>query len=366
MTFIVLYSIILALKGFAKADKHSKGECGLKTFRREPRIFSMERNPRIIDGSLTFDGEFPWQVSLEVLHPTYGFLGHWCGGVLVDEFWILSAAHCIHNDIFNLPLPPLWTAVLGEHNRDIETGYERRVPIDKIITHSGYLNFQHDIVLLKLSQPIYMDKKIRKICLPLMRYQFPQSLDEGHDDLLTNFISLRKLDRTPSRRSGRGRRSGRQRKNDRFLRFKDDERTIGYDDNGITKSKSNLVHSTDLPYFDCIATGWGKSTSNENLTDTLFKTRVLIVDNQRCQDIYGSHVKIHNGHLCAGNVSGKGGTCIGDSGGPLQCRLFKNGPWILAGITSFGSGCADRAYYPDVYIRTSYYIKWIMQTMAQN
>ena len=56
----------------------------------------------------------------------------------------------------------------------------------------------------------------------------------------------------------------------------------------------------------------------------------------------------------------------GDSGGPLQCRLFKNGPWILAGITSFGSGCADQAYYPDVYIRISYYIKWIMQTMAQN
>lgn len=44
-----------------------------------------------------------------------------------------------------MPLPPLWTAVLGEHNRDIETGHERRVPIDKIITHNGYLNFQHDI-----------------------------------------------------------------------------------------------------------------------------------------------------------------------------------------------------------------------------
>lgn len=64
---------------------------------------------------------------------------------------------------------------------------------NKIISH-----FSHELVLLKLSQPIYMDKKIRKICLPLMRYQFPQSLDEDHDDLLTNFISLRKLDRTVS------------------------------------------------------------------------------------------------------------------------------------------------------------------------
>lgn len=53
----------------------------------------------------------------------------------------------------------------------------------------------------------------------------------------------------------------------------------------------------------------------------------------------------------------------GDSGGPLQCRLTKNGPWLLAGITSFGSGCAIEGY-PDVYVRTSYYMKWIQDTIA--
>lgn len=54
----------------------------------------------------------------------------------------------------------------------------------------------------------------------------------------------------------------------------------------------------------------------------------------------------------------------GDSGGPLQCRLSKNGPWLLAGITSFGSGCAEQGY-PDVYTRISYYIKWISDTISQ-
>lgn len=114
---------------------------------------------------------------------------------LFPQFFFCSF-YC--SDIFNLPLPALWTAVLGEHNRDIETGYERRVPIDKIITHSGYLNFEHDIVLLKLARPVYRDKKIRKICLPLMRYHFPQSLDKDQSDLLTNLISMRKLDKMVS------------------------------------------------------------------------------------------------------------------------------------------------------------------------
>lgn len=57
---------------------------------------------------------------------------------------------------------------------------------------------------------------------------------------------------------------------------------------------------------------------------------------------------------------------LGDSGGPLNCRLHKNGPWVLAGITSFGSGCSSNGYHPDVYIRISYYIKWIVKTMSQN
>lgn len=47
----------------------------------------------------------------------------------------------------------------------------------------------------------------------------------------------------------------------------------------------------------------------------------------------------------------------GDSGGPLQCAM-EDGRWILAGITSFGSGCAKPGF-PDVYTRLSYYLPWI-------
>lgn len=90
-------------------------------------------------------------------------------------------------------------------------------------------------------------------------------------------------------------------------------------------------------------------------------SRCLIIP--RCKDAYGSFVNIHGGHLCAGKLNGEGGTCVGDSGGPLQCRLNKDGPWILVGVTSFGSGCALEGF-PDVYTRTSYYMKWIEDTIA--
>ncbi len=49
-------------------------------------------------------------------------------------------------------------------------------------------------------------------------------------------------------------------------------------------------------------------------------------------------------------------TCQGDSGGPLMA--FVNNTWILAGLTSFGYGCAE-AGYPGVYTRVSSFISFI-------
>jgi hypothetical protein len=50
-----------------------------------------------------------------------------------------------HSDLFNLPLPALWTVVLGENNRKVESGFEQRIPVDKIIMHEKYRHFKNDL-----------------------------------------------------------------------------------------------------------------------------------------------------------------------------------------------------------------------------
>ncbi|XP_036226744.2 chymotrypsin-like elastase family member 2A isoform X1 [Bactrocera oleae] len=426
LCLIIFVPIAAATTRSFNYQQFSAVGCGSRSSRREPRAATaadsaqetqqqVNRTARIISGAPTKDGQYPWQASLELLHPSMGFLGHWCGGVLIHPYWILSAAHCIHNDLFNLPIPLLWTVVLGDHNRLEESGYEQRVPVDKIILHKRYHNFRHDLALLKLSSPANLAKtsNIRVICLPfafneqsLSEINLPSSDEEivaegepedplepglsGVPDLNDNFLRsvqkvrrnrnvtlpsmrelmntkiLSRLKQTDMQRHGRMLHST-HRRNDKLMKVQGNYREY----EGSADSRKHywtdgeeLEDYKDLPYSDCVATGWGKSNVSSDLTNVLLKTRVPLHNSERCRAAYGSFVKIHRGHLCAGKLNGKGGTCVGDSGGPLQCRLSKSGPWLLAGITSFGSGCAMEGF-PDVYVRISYYMKWIQDTIAK-
>ncbi|KAG2457035.1 ENTK Enteropeptidase, partial [Polypterus senegalus] len=70
----------------------------------------------------------------------------------------------------------------------------------------------------------------------------------------------------------------------------------------------------------------------------LQEASVPIIANDVCQQRMPEY-NITQRMICGGYDDGGIDTCQGDSGGPLMCQEDKQ--WILAGVTSFGYGCAQ-------------------------
>ena len=96
--------------------------------------------------------------------------------------------------------------------------------------------------------------------------------------------------------------------------------------------------------------------------------KVPVISKNDCRHAYANSniiptYAITNATICAGYI-GKGGkdSCQGDSGGPLVCN--KDGKAIIAGIVSWGEGCA-RPEFPGVYSRTTHVLQWIINQMVR-
>ncbi|XP_053908981.1 serine protease 27-like [Cuculus canorus] len=121
------------------------------------------------------------------------------------------------------------------------------------------------------------------------------------------------------------------------------------------------------PGTRCVATGWGDIREGEDLPSPrrLQKLEVPIMAQDTCRRLYGIDMgrslpprRIQDDMMCAGYAEGLKDTCKGDSGGPLVCRAGSR--WVLAGIVSWGEGCAV-PNRPGVYTRVSSYARWIRQ-----
>jgi len=114
---------------------------------------------------------------------------------------------------------------------------------------------------------------------------------------------------------------------------------------------------------DCIVTGWGTLSEGAlGLPNVLHKVTVPVVSDEDCNAAYqGAGGSVADSMICAGLEEGGKDSCQGDSGGPFFCG--EKGSEELIGIVSWGYGCARRGY-PGVYTENSYFIDWIMETMA--
>ena len=94
--------------------------------------------------------------------------------------------------------------------------------------------------------------------------------------------------------------------------------------------------------------------------DNLMFVQVPAISNVRCNRAYVG--LIDSSMVCAG-FPGVGGrdSCQGDSGGPFVCN--ENGTAVVAGIVSWGFGCA-LADFPGVYARNTAALGWIKSNMG--
>jgi len=257
-----------------------------------------------LGGTETSINEYPWLVAL--LFRSSNFqggksTGSQCGGTLINDRWILSAAHCVTGESTDGV-----KIALGEH--DWSTESETRSitrNVVKIEMHNRYSEktMDYDFALLKIDTPVDFSKyeHIRPACLP----QTDNIGSEPDTGMVGDFATV----------AGWGNTEFRGVNSDVVLQVN-------------VKVVSNSQCKED--YKDAGENGeaWG-------ITDRM---------------------------LCAGVPQGGKDSCQNDSGGPL---MYTPGDGVTAGqnyevkgVVSFGKKCA-LAGKPGIYAKVSYVLPWI-------
>ncbi|KAG7205829.1 hypothetical protein KM043_007770 [Ampulex compressa] len=125
-------------------------ECGIRT--------QAPSQARIVGGGSSSAGSWPWQVAL------YKEGDYQCGGALINNRWILSAAHCFYR-----AQDEYWVARIGATRRgSFPSPHEQVLKLDHVSLHPDYVDngFINDIALLRLETPVVFSDYVRPVCLP--------------------------------------------------------------------------------------------------------------------------------------------------------------------------------------------------------
>lgn len=250
-------------------------------------------NAEIVGGTVAPAGKWPWQVALLESSIGNNFNAQFCGGTLVDQIFVVTAAHCVTEANGTVSPKNSIRVLTGTQSLAQNTGGVRRA-IAAIVRHPQYnhASSDNDIAVIKLSTPA------------------------------TGIKVARLLSRT---------------------------------------QEASLAAPGDLSFV----TGWGNLSSiGSNFPTTLHQVQVPIVPRGDCNDANSYDGLLTPQMICAGLSAGGKDSCQGDSGGPLIVR-DEQGRWqILAGVVSWGYGCAERNLF-GVYARVAVLSAWVKQTMAR-
>lgn len=291
---------------------------------------------RVLGGELADNGEWPWQVAFLISGLPVGPDSHFCGGSMILDNWVLTAAHCIHmqgGDGSWGDLAPQGLTVLVGSNK-IAEGEGDLVPVEGIFRHPSYVgtDFDNDIALVKLARAPRVPYQTINVPTP----EFGDQLDQpGVTTFVTGWGLTEGGNHPDLLREAQIQMMSRDMCNQMMLEARAETAAQGI---GLAAQAFGLREEEAMQVWEELVS-YVRPPMSENM-------------------------------LCSGSFEGGKTSCNGDSGGPLVVPL-QDGTFIQAGVVSWGmssaatNSCLETAMF-SAYTRISNYIDWMNQTVTQN
>jgi secreted trypsin-like serine protease len=269
----------------------------------------------IVGGTPVPEGKYPWQVRIfSSMDDQKGL----CGGSLISDQWVLTAAHCAVEDAsLTENLKPVDSLVVGYGS--IDRTQTTKVESEKIVVNPLFLahglESGGDLALIKLQTPIQGGAKPIDLADPTLDKKL---LTRGAKVTVTGWGAI-----------------------------------WDPDDKEVMDLLSKLTPQTELG-------------DKVNFPLKLHEVDIQVMDPDECRAMYqASHLNIHDSEICAMKPGAASNSCYGDSGGPLIVYATDPKRYVQVGVVSWGDRCA-RLGNPNVFARVSSFNDWINETIGPN